>query len=106
MIGKLNKQITFKANTLVDDGQGGVTVSANTVFYTTRANVTPLKGSKALEYQKVIGKEPYMFLIRKRSDKALSINNFITYNSKDYTIHSIKDLKDDREDYLEIIAWA
>ena len=100
--GELREKVIIKSVTLTSDGQGGSTeaLSAGTTVW---AKVTPLTGSRALEYEQVAGAQGSIITINFRDDITIDNTSILSWDSKTLTVHSAKTTEDRRQ--IEILAF-
>lgn len=102
---KYTKRISYKRDSeLVSDGAGGTTAGEPVTVTTLWADVNPVKGNRALEYQKLGIRYPYEIEHYYRGDVELLESDWIEYNGKRFTIHSL--VNDEEENWkYKVIAW-
>jgi SPP1 family predicted phage head-tail adaptor len=102
-IGKLSKRVTLIEYITTSDGAGGTT-AIPTDLLETWANITPVRGQRLFEYNKIIQGSWYDVTLRFREAIPVSKKLALGYQGRHLTIHSVLN-KDEKRRVLTATAY-
>lgn len=101
-IGKMDKRVTFQANTKTPDGSGGFTYTWGD-YYTCWARIRPMKASRKLADNQVVLVQASEITIRYNDVKPITKDLQMIFNGATYTIISDVNI-DEANKTLQIVV--
>jgi SPP1 family predicted phage head-tail adaptor len=103
MIGEMRDRITFM-EPINQDLPGGGADTTYVPLFTDWAKAIDLSSSRTLQDNQMELQNGFQFLIRYRSALQPNKTHLIFFEGANYTINSIRQVKQNRERFIEIIA--
>lgn len=101
--GSLSKRVVVKQTSFVMDGAGGTTPTQSETLETW-ANITPVRGQRAFQYNQIIQATWYDVTLRYREDLTITKELILEYKGKTLVLHSVIN-KDEKSRVIQAIAY-
>jgi SPP1 family predicted phage head-tail adaptor len=101
--GSLSKRVKVIQINAAPDGAGGSTPTEEEILETW-ASITPVKGQRLFQYNKIIQGTWFDVLLRYRDDISITKDLILDYNGKELILHSVIN-KDEKRRTIEAVAY-